>query len=188
MWSLRCLLMVSLTVLVSAEIFSLDDKFLNRRRDSTSNSFSYGLTDVRGPLNWGLISTICNGNRQSPVNIITTNPSRAVTTPFKIRGYADLPVSIKTTNNGHSIAIKLNYRNNSAVYFEGGPLQGRYIVDNIHWHWGENNMGSEHTINGKKYAAEAHVVSYNSKYGSIEQAFPQPDGLAVLAVFYEVRK
>lgn len=34
---------------------------------------------------------------------------------------------------------------------------------------------------------QMHVVSFAEKYGTIKQAMTQPDGLAVLAVFFEVR-
>lgn len=47
-------------------------------------------------------------------------------------------------------------------------------------------MGSEHTILGYSFAAEGHIVSYNAKYGTLANAVAQPDGLAVLGVFYRV--
>jgi len=46
--------------------------------------------------------------------------------------------------------------------------------------------GSEHTINGHRYAAELHMVHFNQKYGSMEVAQQQLDGLAVVAVLFEL--
>lgn len=37
----------------------------------------------------------------------------------------------------------------------GGPLEGKYVLEQFHCHWGpDNNEGSEHTVNGKKFAGE----------------------------------
>lgn len=46
--------------------------------------------------------------------------------------------------------------------------------------------GSEHTINGKRYAAEFHLVHYNSKYNSLAEAAPNSDGLAVIGILLEL--
>lgn len=58
----------------------------------------------------------------------------------------------------------------------GGPLgRDSYEFVNIHFHW-----ASEHTVNSKQYEAEMHVVFYNTKYGTFENAVTHLDGLAVL--------
>jgi carbonic anhydrase len=46
--------------------------------------------------------------------------------------------------------------------------------------------GSEHTIDGHRYAAEVHLVHFNKKYGTIGSAVPKADGLAVVGVFFEI--
>ena len=54
----------------------------------------------------------------------------------------------------------------------------------MHAHWGKKDGGgSEHTIDGKQYDAELHIVHYNDKYGDPSQAVDKPDGLAVLGMF-----
>jgi hypothetical protein len=40
---------------------------------------------------------------------------------------------------------------------------------------------------GYSFAAEGHIVSFNSKYGTLANAVTQPDGLAVLGIFYKVK-
>lgn len=51
------------------------------------------------------------------------------------------------------------------ITFSGGPLEVPYIVKNVHWHWGQSDRGgSEHALNGRRYDAEVHFVSYNSDY------------------------
>ena len=71
----------------------------------------------------------------------------------------------------------------------GGPLPGtRYTLVQTHWHWGPNDtLGSEHTIQGKKFPLEIHMVHFNDKYKDLEEASNHPDGVAVNAIMYEVR-
>ena len=66
----------------------------------------------------------------------------------------------------------------------GGPLEGEYQLAQFHAHWGgENARGSEHTVDGKAFSAELHLVHYNTKYGDLGTAVDKPDGLAVLGMF-----
>jgi len=54
-------------------------------------------------------------------------------------------------------------------------------------HWGKLDLpGSEHTVNGKQYFGELHIVHWNLKYDSFETAIHQTDGLAVMGFFIEV--
>ena len=61
-------------------------------------------------------------------------------------------------------------------------------VVQMHAHWGDcPGHGSEHTLDGKSYEAELHIVHYNSsKYESPGEAFDKEDGLAVLGMFLSV--
>lgn len=88
-------------------------------------------------------------------------------------------------NNGHTVQISLppTMRMTTAEGTE-------YIAVQMHFHWGGAALeisGSEHTIDGLRYAAEIHVVHYNSKYESYDIAKDAPDGLAVLAALIEVK-
>ena len=70
----------------------------------------------------------------------------------------------------------------------------------MHGHWGAcSGHGSEHTLDGRQYDAEIHIVHWNTKvscsfiisylrlqYETLENAIVKPDGLAVLGVFVEV--
>lgn len=182
-------LVICLSVLVRCEVSVINNLLIQSFQLDGSPAFTYSPNDRKGPESWGRTFPNCSRNRQSPVNILTTaNPAR-IDRVFTINGLSELPLTISATNNGHSLAIKLNYANQSAVFFDGGPLHGRYIVDNIHWHWGasNDNDGSEHAIDGRKFAAEAHIVAYNSKYGNVESSLAQSDGIAVLGILYEVK-
>ena len=59
----------------------------------------------------------------------------------------------------------------------------------MHAHWGsKSGCGSEHTLDGKMFDAELHIVHYNSKYGDPAVAVDKPDGLAVLGMFIKTGK
>jgi len=54
-----------------------------------------------------------------------------------------------------------------------------------HWHWGSaEDVGSEHMIDGQSYPLELHLVHYNEKYSTFDEALKHPDGLLVLGLFY----
>ncbi|CAH0391583.1 unnamed protein product [Bemisia tabaci] len=75
-----------------------------------------------------------------------------------------------------------------ALQLTGGPLHGTYKLEQFHCHWGRSNTeGSEHTVDGKPYAGELHLVHWNcEKYPSFSEAVQHPDGLAVLGVLLQV--
>ncbi|XP_036059942.1 carbonic anhydrase 2-like [Onychomys torridus] len=57
----------------------------------------------------------------------------------------------------------------------------------FHFHWGSSDgHGSEHTVNKTKYAAELHLVHWNTKYSDFGKAAQQPHGLAVLGLFQKI--
>ncbi|XP_036893258.1 carbonic anhydrase 6-like [Sturnira hondurensis] len=64
-----------------------------------------------------------------------------------------------------------------------------YLARQMHLHWGSGHSdtgGCEHVIDGVRYAAEIHVVHYNSKYSSYDEAMNAQDGIATLAGRVEV--
>ncbi|XP_063781112.1 carbonic anhydrase 1-like isoform X2 [Pseudophryne corroboree] len=71
---------------------------------------------------------------------------------------------------------------------KAGPLKSSYRLNQFHFHWGpSNDFGSEHTVDGKGYASELHLVHWNSeKYSSFAEASKNLDGCAVLTVFLKV--
>ena len=74
-----------------------------------------------------------------------------------------------------------------------------YCFDSLHFHWGvDNEHGSEHTINGKQYPLELHLVHYSCDYymitealhdyhsGNVDQLYDDTNVLAVIGILFEI--
>ncbi|XP_045063562.1 uncharacterized protein ca12 [Coregonus clupeaformis] len=138
-----------------------------------------------GEHHWSKHYPFCGGTFQSPIDIQTQllrfDPTLR---PIELQNY-NLSANEQLTlgNNGHSVQLSLPRR----MYISSLPH--RYTAAQIHFHWGSEQMpvGSEHTINGRQFAAEMHMVLFNSdKYPNISVAADKSDGLAVLGVLIEV--
>lgn len=147
------------------------------------DDFSY--EGNQGPDHWADTYQTCRGKYQSPIDIDEHQVLRVHLTPIRYEGFETPPLSSTITNNGHTVLLKLNMSEQATI--SGGPLKGKYVFSQLHFHWGQNDsFGSEDLINNHSYPMELHMVFWKRGYGTIEQAQLHPDGLAVLAFFYEV--
>nr|ACI13848.1 carbonic anhydrase XV-like protein [Eptatretus stoutii] len=135
-----------------------------------------------GPAHWHEWYSSCGGKKQSPIEIHTSKVKRkAELKEFVFHGHNEEMKGVKVTNNGHT--IKLSFEDE--ITMKGGGLSSTYRAVELHFHWGNSSHpGSEHTINGKRFNVEMHVVHYDIKYKNIKEAKAKADGLAVLAFFY----
>lgn len=112
--------------------------------------------------NWEEISdTECRSNVQSPVNIDTSNVILAHLADIN---YEYEPFSMKIVDNGHTVQV--HGTENSYITVE----KKRYQFKQFHFH-----NPSEHTINGKTYPLEMHLVHQEEGM----------ENLVVLGVFIE---
>ncbi|KAI5620606.1 carbonic anhydrase [Silurus asotus] len=138
-----------------------------------------------GPDTWHEKFPIANGPRQSPIDIVTADAQydpelRPLTLHY------DPSVSLDIINNGHSVQVTFA-DDEDASTLTGGPITGTYRLKQFHFHWGSSdNKGSEHTVDGKMYAAELHLVHWNTAYPNFGEAASKSDGLAVVGVFLEI--
>ncbi|XP_034540727.1 uncharacterized protein ca12 isoform X2 [Notolabrus celidotus] len=134
---------------------------------------------------WSKHYPYCGGPFQSPIDIeselLRFDPSLG---PIEVQNYDLTPDEQLTLgNNGHSVQLSLP----SKMYISSLPH--RYTAAQFHLHWGSSSKpaGSEHLVNSRQYAAELHVVHFNSdKYPNMSMAVDKSDGLAVLGVLIEV--
>ncbi|EFX88104.1 alpha-carbonic anhydrase [Daphnia pulex] len=143
------------------------------------------------PTEWKEHFSSCGGAHQSPINL---NLSQAIAEDyprFHFHNY-DRVFPEMVTNNGHTVMMRLGSNQNRTTeedlpFINGGGLSGRFNFFQLHFHWGKDPMrGSEHLLNDWQYSAELHMVHYNAKYGSFNEAVPHPDGLAVLGIVMEL--
>ena len=125
------------------------------------------------------------GERQSPINIVTGSVVPTENLPPLSCTYD--PASVNVCNTGSSWKMDFTAERTS---LSGGPLEGNYKIIQMHAHWGKKGGkgGSEHTIDGKKYDGELHLVHFNTKYRDFSEAVDKPDGLAVLGMFLKAGK
>ncbi|KAL3859875.1 hypothetical protein ACJMK2_010064 [Sinanodonta woodiana] len=150
-------------------------------------SEKWGYENCNGPHTWVKSFSVAAGTRQSPVNISVKKSvydDKLASNPIKISYLPETNMTI--INNGHS--IQANATEKSII--SGGPLSGNYRLQQFHLHWGAtDDIGSEHTIDGRCYSAELHLVHFNcDKYKTIADAVDKPDGLAVFGVMVKIDK
>ncbi|XP_032830553.2 carbonic anhydrase 2 [Petromyzon marinus] len=145
----------------------------------------WGYGEENGPAEWHKDFQIAKGERQSPIDI---QPGEATydATLKPLSVIYDPASALSMGNNGHSFSVEYDDSGEKCV-LSGGPLPNPYKLKQFHFHWGAaDGSGSEHTVAGKTYSAELHLVHWNSaKYKSFAEAANKSDGLAVLGVFLE---
>ncbi|XP_028849671.1 carbonic anhydrase 6 isoform X1 [Denticeps clupeoides] len=151
--------------------------------DGTHWTYTEGSLDQK---HWADDYPACGGRMQSPIDIQRRSVKyNKRLLQLKLEGYDEIAKGNFTmVNNGHTVLINLP----PTMKITKG-LPGSFTAVQMHLHWGGWDLeasGSEHTVDGIRYMAELHVVHYNSdKYPTFEDAKDKPDGLAVLAFFYE---
>ncbi|XP_039514222.1 carbonic anhydrase 4-like isoform X2 [Pimephales promelas] len=130
----------------------------------------------------------CNGSKQSPIDIKTTSvQGDPKLTSFTFTGFDDNSTFMSIANSGDSVVVNLD---DEKMAVQGGDLPGLYNTKQFHLHWGNGSSspGSEHTVDGKQYPMELHIVNVHSKYsGSVSAALAANDNqaLAVLGFLIE---
>ncbi|MEE4279161.1 MAG: carbonic anhydrase family protein [Halieaceae bacterium] len=108
-----------------------------------------------GPEQWAELEgcSACNGEHQSPVNIIRTDtqPDSQANWPLVLRYPAETTIH-SVVNNGHS--IQYDFDRGDQLDF----ADNTYDLMQFHFH-----EPSEHTLNGIRYPIEMHLVHYNQE-------------------------
>ncbi|VDD76318.1 unnamed protein product [Mesocestoides corti] len=151
---------------------------------TTCKQVDYGYGSTNGPHTWCLTCSAAAGARQSPINIVRHRCVEDLSLgSIKIVSLQN--VSELFTRKKHNFQV--SFANKKASFVEGGPLKGRYYLQQFHCHWGcEDGWGSEHQIDGRSFGGELHLVFMNEKHNSIEEATRDSEGLCVIGVFFKV--
>ncbi|NXA19370.1 CAH3 anhydrase, partial [Ibidorhyncha struthersii] len=142
---------------------------------------------LAGPERWHENYPMAKGDKQSPIEINSKEVRHDSSLAPWHASYD--PGAAKTIlNNGRTCRVVFDDTFDRSV-LRGGPLAGAYRLRQLHLHWGSSDdHGSEHVIDGVKYAAELHMVHWNPKHGNFAGALKQPDGVAVVGIFLKVGK
>jgi len=139
-------------------------------------------------------SDFCAGESQSPIDICSESPKTETGSITFSASYSEAIDKVTIKNNGHAVGVAIGVAIEEgnlppALTISGGGLTGDYTLAQFHFHWGcENRRGSEHAVDGTRYAMELHLVHYKTSYGSLGDALKYSDGLAVLGVFFSVNE
>ncbi|XP_038161348.1 carbonic anhydrase XVb [Cyprinodon tularosa] len=139
-----------------------------------------------GDSKWPTIAApFCNGTRQSPIDIVTENAMEdGNLTEFTFQGYGSSSALTIIENTGKTVKVGLR----TGTKISGGGLSESYDSLQFHLHWGNGTAvpGSEHTVDGKHYPMELHIVnSKSSLNGNTNLAVADPEGLAALGFLIE---
>uniref|UniRef100_A0A8C4WWJ7 Carbonic anhydrase 4 n=1 Tax=Eptatretus burgeri TaxID=7764 RepID=A0A8C4WWJ7_EPTBU len=102
---------------------------------------------------WGDQYPKCKGKSQSPINIDTrsTKVNRSLDN-FMFEGYDEILSDVQMVYNGYTVQVLLNGK---SLTVNGGGLDGEYIADQFHLHWGNRTAaGSEHQLNNTQLPME----------------------------------
>ncbi|NXV86840.1 CAH1 anhydrase, partial [Calonectris borealis] len=139
-----------------------------------------------GPDYWHKLYPIANGDCQSPIDIKTKKVKKDAS--LGLLQITWKPSTCKEiVNVGHSFHVNFEDTDNQSV-LTGGPLTGTCRLQQFHFHRGQTDeQGTEHTVDGREYASELHLIHWNmDKYSNVAEAFNKPDGLAIVTVFLKV--
>ncbi|CAF1924199.1 hypothetical protein YC2023_056920 [Brassica napus] len=132
------------------------------------HEFNYKKNDGKGPERWGEIKQeweMCGkGEIQSPIDLMNERVKIVSHLGRLIRDYEPSNATIK--NRGHDIMLKFEDGAAGSIKINGF----QYELQQLHWH-----SPSEHTINGRRFALELHMV-HEGKKGR----------MAVVTVLYKI--
>lgn len=127
---------------------------------------------------------------QSPIDISIKNlEKRKTRLPLTWDNYSNVPKTMIIENSKHSVhGNGLWGRVTDTPSITNGPLENRYFFSQFHFHWGkDSSRGSEHTIDGKRYPLELHIVHDRETEPDDDlELDDSPTDLVVVSFMFEV--
>ena len=117
--------------------------------------------------------------------------------PFQLAGHESLSIregTLYAKNSGGKTLKLYATKDHTPALLSGGPLNVEYEFLEMHFHWGNimgntsAREGSEHTIDGRSYPAELHMVHRNIHDEEVSEALEHENGLTVLGFKFQVVK
>ncbi|XP_062594030.1 nacrein-like protein F [Saccostrea cucullata] len=160
--------------------------------DCNKAKFNYNPFSCLAPSSWAAITpcwSTCNGQRQSPVNIIR---NQAVFQSNLQSFSFNIGVQDRFMVSTHIKGFKTSYKVEEDVILSKVNqfgLNGKsFKLDSFHFHAGKfrSSKGSEHSFDNEFQPLELHLVFYNTEYPDVKTAAGNADGLLVIGVMVQV--
>nr|AFK36418.1 unknown [Lotus japonicus] len=158
-------LLILLTILLHPNIWSVAQEV------EDESEFNYIQGNEKGPSNWGTMKkewkTCKTGKMQSPIDL-SSHRVRVVPNLGELKKFYK-PQNATVKNRGHDIEVKWEADAGSII------INGtEFFLHQSHWH-----TPSEHTINGRRYELELHMVHESRKINGKSK-------IAVVGVMYNI--
>ncbi|XP_050521545.1 carbonic anhydrase-related protein 10 isoform X1 [Daktulosphaira vitifoliae] len=145
---------------------------------------------ISGPKYWGVLNPLwklCSiGKRQSPIDI---DPDKLLYDPFLRNLHIDVDkVSGIIENTGQSLVFRVDKDSKYVLNITDGPLTYRYQFQEFYIHYGtDNNLGSEHKIQGYSFPAEIQLYGYNTDlYSNMSEAQMKSQGIVGVSLMVQI--
>jgi len=146
---------------------------------SASDEWSYDDEAGTGPSFWSEHYENCDGDNQSPIDIVTDD---AEYTEAALEFSLSLAATESMTFNGHSVVLGAD-NEPFTVVTDSNDVSTEWTLAQLHFHWGEDDTaGSEHTFDGSHYPLEMHLVHWDKAVSANFSA----DALMVVGVCFEI--
>ncbi|KAI9122299.1 hypothetical protein K1719_006988 [Acacia pycnantha] len=148
---------------------SLHSTLSRAQETEDEREFDYRKGSEKGPQHWGDLKkewATCNhGESQSPIDLSTRRVTIVPKTRLLENTYKPQKATLK--NRGHDIQVKWE-GDAGSIRINGSD----FFLHQAHWH-----SPSEHTINGRRYDMELHMVHSSSS---------KPEKVVVVGVLYKI--
>lgn len=124
--------------------------------------------------------------KRSPIDLNITKTKVLPLPQLCFCNYEIMPKKMKLTNSGTTAILSAKWLG-ERPYIRGGPLIGKYVFSQLHFHWGATAMdGSEHTVEGASKPLEMHAIHFKAKYEEHEKSLKHKDGIISLVYFFDM--
>ncbi|OVA17967.1 Alpha carbonic anhydrase [Macleaya cordata] len=135
-------------------VLILNSRPITSQEVEDQREFDYLRGSGKGPENWGDLheewAACKNGTLQSPIDLLHERVEVVPELGKIKKSYKPANATIK--NRGHDITLHWGIGSAGSIQINGTE----YALDQCHWH-----SPSEHTINGKRFALELHMIHRN---------------------------
>ncbi|XP_058747185.1 carbonic anhydrase Nec1-like [Vicia villosa] len=158
-------------LLILVTILLLSTKWTIAQEVENETEFDYIKGSKHGPSHWGELhkewAACNNGKMQSPIDM--SDPRVSIVPNLEILKWNYKPQNATIKNRGHDIQVK--WEGDAGSINVNGT---EYFLHQAHWH-----SPSEHTINGRRYEVELHLVHESTKVNGKSE-------IAVIGILYKI--